>query len=70
MIRNLKDRGIHYFLIGGGIEEGDGIFRYKIGFAPKGAVPSHVGCTIYDTMAYQTLKENIISQGYSIQSNY
>jgi Acetyltransferase (GNAT) domain len=43
------------FVLGGGYETDDGIFRYKRSFAPKGVVPFSVGCRIFDPTAYATL---------------
>lgn len=36
-------RGYSRFVLGGGYRPGDGIYRYKLSFAPKGAVPFFVG---------------------------
>ncbi len=38
-----RARGLHAFVLGGGPEPNDGIFRYKLSFAPHGAVPFSVG---------------------------
>lgn len=38
-----KAKGIKYFLLGGGYEENDGIFQYKLSFAPQGVRDFYVG---------------------------
>jgi hypothetical protein len=43
------------YVLGGGAAPGDGIFRYKLGFAPRGEVPFHVGSRIYDRVQYDNL---------------
>lgn len=43
------------FVLGGGYEPGDGIFRYKASFAPDGIVPFSVGHRILDGVAYGEL---------------
>jgi hypothetical protein len=50
-IRREKDA----FVLGGGYEPGDGIFRYKRSFAPGGVVPFCVGQRILDPSAYERL---------------
>lgn len=43
------------FILGGGFEADDGIFRYKKGFAPTGEVLFRVGTAIHDEVAYSKL---------------
>ncbi len=43
------------YVLGGGQEEGDGIFRYKLSFAPSGVVPFKVGRRVYDPAASERL---------------
>jgi lipid II:glycine glycyltransferase (peptidoglycan interpeptide bridge formation enzyme) len=66
IIRYFKDHHCRYFLLGGGNSPHDGIFRYKWGFSPQGAVPSYVGGTIYDQQAYEGLREMVAAQGGAI----
>lgn len=55
MFRNLRDRSFDEFWLGGGKEPEDGIYRYKLSFAPEGAVPSWGSCLIHDDRAYAAL---------------
>ena len=48
-------KGKKVFVLGGGYEDGDGIFRYKRAFAPKGVVPFKVASMIHLPDAYQEL---------------
>jgi hypothetical protein len=43
------------YVLGGGHARGDGIFRYKLSFAPDGVVPFSLGSRILDEGAYQQL---------------
>ena len=43
-----KAKGIKYFLLGGGYEENDGIFKYKLSFAPDGVRDFYVGKRVID----------------------
>lgn len=45
------------FVLGGGHEEGDGIYRYKRSFAPSGEVPFFVGFRTHLPKIYQRLVE-------------
>jgi Acetyltransferase (GNAT) domain len=59
IIRSLKEWGVEHFLLGGGTRPNDGIFEFKRAYAPAGVLPSRVGGTIWDTAAYQDLKEQM-----------
>lgn len=48
-------QGKRAFVLGGGYEDNDGIFRYKKSFAPNGVVPFKVGKHIYDLHLYEEL---------------
>lgn len=48
-------QGKSSFVLGGGFEEGDGIFRYKRSFAPRGCTPFRVGQRVLDRAAYDCL---------------
>lgn len=43
-----KNRGLRYFLLGGGRHENDGIFRYKQSFAPDGVLDFYVGKQVHN----------------------
>jgi CelD/BcsL family acetyltransferase involved in cellulose biosynthesis len=43
------------FVLGGGPSRGDGIYRYKLSFAPQGSVPFSIGTRILDPGAYTQL---------------
>lgn len=49
------EKGKKAYVLGGGYESGDGIFKYKISFAPNGQVPFRVGSHIYDPTLYMGL---------------
>jgi hypothetical protein len=55
IIRWTKERGYARFVLGGGYEMDDGIFRYKRSFAPRGTLPFRVGRRIHQPEAYRTL---------------
>ena len=46
------------FVLGGGYEAGDGIYRYKLGFARNGSIPYFVGRRVFRVGAYDKLVEN------------
>jgi hypothetical protein len=54
-----KERGKRRFVLGGGYEDGDGIFRYKRSFAPHGLVPFEVGRRILQPELYSELTERV-----------
>jgi Acetyltransferase (GNAT) domain len=43
------------YILGGGSSDADGIFRYKLSFAPRGTVPFKVGKRIHDNCASDRL---------------
>jgi len=43
-----KNRGIRYFMLGGGRRDNDGIFRYKRSFAPDGVLDFYVGKRVHN----------------------
>ncbi len=49
--------GKQAFVLGGGYDGDDGIFRYKKSFAPEGIVPFRVARQIYDPAMYDRLME-------------
>jgi hypothetical protein len=54
-----KERGKRRFVLGGGYEDGDGIFRYKRSFAPHGLVPFFVGRRVLQPALYAELTERV-----------
>ncbi len=57
IMRWAKRQGKHWFVLGGGYEPDDGIFRYKEAFAPRGAVAFRVGRRVLRQDAYDALVE-------------
>lgn len=53
-----KKQGKNRFVLGGGYEVGDGIYQYKLGFAPGGVMPFFVGYRVFRTDLYNKLIEN------------
>jgi hypothetical protein len=45
--------GKQFFVLGGGYEDGDGIYRYKKSFAPDGQVPFYIGKRIFNIDLYK-----------------
>ncbi len=54
-IEALKNKGLHYYFLGGGRQPGDGIFRYKQTFAKDGEVNFHIGQKVHDQKVYDYL---------------
>lgn len=50
-----RERGKQAFVLGGGYEPGDGIFKYKESFAPRGVVPFSTGSRVLDREKYSAL---------------
>lgn len=50
-------RGLDHYVLGGGLDESDGIFRYKRSFAPDGVLPFWVRRVVHDPAAYDELVE-------------
>lgn len=57
IIKWCKEKGIKAFVLGGGHNGKDGIYRYKKSFAPESDYPFYVGRTIYQTDIYDKLVE-------------
>jgi len=55
IILALREQGLTDFVLGGGPQPGDGIFRYKRSFAPGGVVDFKVGEKIFDSEVYGAL---------------
>lgn len=52
-----RNSGKTEFVLGGGYAVGDGIYRYKLSFAPSGSVPFSIGSRVLDATAYERLVE-------------
>ena len=50
-----RAKGQRYFVLGGGYEPDDGIFRYKRAFAPEGVRGFYIGMKILDDATYERL---------------
>jgi hypothetical protein len=48
-------QGKSAYVLGGGLEPEDGIFRHKRAFAPRGVVPFEVACLVHDAAACRAL---------------
>lgn len=53
----LADRGVSSYVLGGGYIRGDGIFRYKRSFAPRGVRPFRTAQIIGDKTRYMQLQQ-------------
>ncbi len=53
-----RNAGKTAFVLGGGYARNDGIYRYKLAFAPDGAVPFSIGSRIFDAGAYEELVQS------------
>jgi Acetyltransferase (GNAT) domain len=58
IIRWAKLQGKQRFILGGGYEGEDGIFKYKLKFSPKGILPFSVGYRIHREDLYEQLVRN------------
>jgi hypothetical protein len=47
--------GKRSYVLGGGYQRGDGLYRYKRGFSREGEVPFRVACLVHDERAYREL---------------
>ena len=52
IIKWALESGLKWYVLGGGYQPNDGIFKYKKSFAPHGEVPFYVGERILDPIAY------------------
>jgi len=56
---DLKKRGCEHFLLGGGQSPDDGVYRYKLAYAPNGARPSYVGGAVFMPDEYEGLRHRM-----------
>jgi hypothetical protein len=57
ILRWARQQGFRGFVLGGGLEMEDGIFRHKLAFAPAGRTPFRVGRRVLRPDAYEELIE-------------
>lgn len=69
VIKWARKEGKKAYVLGGGYNGRDGIFRYKLSFAPKGEIPFKVGKQIYNVESYNQLKKKR-SEWEASQNNY
>ncbi|WP_051273515.1 GNAT family N-acetyltransferase [Desulfotruncus alcoholivorax] len=62
VIKWAKSKGIKYFLLGGGYQDEDGIFRYKLSFASNGVLDFYVGKKVHNHGAVSRLEEIMASK--------
>ena len=53
VIEHAAAAGLEHYVLGGGYQQGDGIFRYKKAFDPTGTVPFHGVQLVPDADAYE-----------------
>jgi hypothetical protein len=53
-----RSAGKTEFVLGGGYAGGDGIYRYKLSFAPNGSVPFSIGSRVLSESAYAQLVQS------------
>ena len=51
-----SEHGLSAYVLGGGYEPGDGVFRHKRNFAPRGQLPFRVACLVHDAQASAELE--------------
>lgn len=66
----LKANGLHYYILGGGVEGEDNLFRFKKKFDKEGIFPYYVGKKIYDQKIYDQLVELKKKEGKIIKERY
>lgn len=50
------EQGLRAYVLGGGYEPGDGVYRHKRNFAPKGQLEFRVACLLHDAAAARELE--------------
>jgi hypothetical protein len=50
------EHGLSAYVLGGGYEPGDGVYRHKRNFAPTGQLPFRVSCLVHDEGAARDLE--------------
>lgn len=70
VIKWAQNKGIHYFILGGGYREGDGIFRYKRSFARGGVRDFYVGKKVHNQEAVSMLENILVLKELRETENY
>ncbi|MGZ9583859.1 GNAT family N-acetyltransferase [Paenibacillus marinisediminis] len=65
-----QQKGIQYYLLGGGYEENDGIFQYKRSFAPNNQNQFYIGKKTHNQQVYEQLRQIMHDNGYDTSSAY
>lgn len=65
-----KNRGIRYFVLGGGYQDGDGIFRYKRTFSKDGVVPFYIGKKVHKGKEMYMLDQMLAPDGCPDKENF
>lgn len=68
IIRWAAGQGKKRFVLGGGYHKDDGIYRYKLSFAPRGATPFRVGFRVLDAGLYDALMRNRFGEAHDRRS--
>ncbi|MBI5548040.1 MAG: GNAT family N-acetyltransferase [Deltaproteobacteria bacterium] len=55
--------GLRSYVLGGGYQPGDGVYRHKKNFAPRGQLPFRVACLTHDEAAARELEERRAAAG-------
>jgi hypothetical protein len=66
------ERGLTAYVLGGGYEPGDGVYRHKRNFAPRGQLPFRVACLVHDAAAASELaaRRAAAEHGWSPRPGY
>jgi CelD/BcsL family acetyltransferase involved in cellulose biosynthesis len=63
--------GLQAYVLGGGYEPGDGVYRHKKNFAPRGQLEFRVACLTHDAAAARELEERRAAEsGWAPRSGY
>lgn len=65
-----KNRGIRYYVLGGGYHDGDGIFRFKRTFSKDGVLPFYIGKKVHNRKAMNMLDQLLAPGGGPKKVNY
>ena len=60
LIKTLKQRGLSFFMLGGGESLDDGIFKYKRNFSKNGVCNFYIGKLIHDETLYAEADSTIM----------
>jgi len=64
--------GLTAYVLGGGYEPNDGVYRHKRNFAPQGLLPFRVACLVHDAAATRELaaRRAATERGWSPRPGY